>query len=70
MENVGKKNFLIPIILYIDKTILNQSSELSLHPVQMLLGIFTENPRRLHNAWHPLRYLANDYACQKISYGQ
>ena len=65
MESHVKKyqqNFFIPIILYIDKTVLTQSGKLSIHPVQMSLGILTEKCRRSHNAWRPLGYLANDYA--------
>jgi hypothetical protein len=36
---------MIPIILYIDKTQLSLSGKLSIYPVQMSLGIFTEKVR-------------------------
>jgi Plavaka transposase len=42
MEKDGRGNFMIPIILYIDKTQLSMSGKLSIYPVQMSLGIFTE----------------------------
>ena len=60
MLSGGIKNFLIPIILYIDKTVLNQSGKLSVHPVQMSLGIFTEVARRSPGFWRPLGYIANE----------
>jgi len=41
----GSCNFMIPIILYIDKTQLSISGKLSIFPVQMSLGIFTEKVR-------------------------
>ena len=47
MEKDGHSNFMIPIILYIDKTELSTSGKLSIHPVQMSLGIFTEKVRKL-----------------------
>ena len=53
-------NFLIPIILYIDKTQMSISGKLSIFPVQMSLGIFTEAARRKANAWRPLGYIANE----------
>ena len=46
MEKDGVCNFMIPIILYIDKTQISISGQLTLHPVQMSLGIFTEKVRR------------------------
>jgi hypothetical protein len=42
MEKDGICNFMIPIIFYIDKTQVSSSGKLSIHPVQMSLGIFTE----------------------------
>ena len=42
MEKDGICNFMIPIIFYIDKTQISMSGKLSIHPVQMSLGIFTE----------------------------
>ena len=53
-------NFMIPIILYIDKTQMSISGKLSLFPVQMSLGIFTEVACRKSNAWRPLGYIANE----------
>jgi hypothetical protein len=35
-------DFMIPFILYIDKTQISVSGKLSIYPVQMSLGIFTE----------------------------
>jgi hypothetical protein len=60
METMTNNTFMIPIILYIDKTVISQSGKLSLHPVQMSLGIFTEKARRKANAWRPLGYIANE----------
>jgi hypothetical protein len=60
MQAMSNNTFLIPIILYIDKTVLGLSGKLSLHPVQMSLGIFTEHARRKSNAWRPLGYIANE----------
>jgi Plavaka transposase len=42
MEKDGICDFMIPIILYIDKTQISISGKLSIFPVQMSLGIFTE----------------------------
>jgi Plavaka transposase len=42
MEKDGLCNFMIPIIFYIDKTQISKSGKLSIFPVQMSLGIFTE----------------------------
>ena len=60
METNTECNFMIPIILYIDKTQLCLSGKLSLFPVQMSLSIFTEEARRKANAWRPLGYIANE----------
>ena len=56
METNTECNFMIPIILYIDKTQLCLSGKLSLFPVQMSLSIFTKEskcmaPIRLHCKW-------------------
>jgi hypothetical protein len=53
-------NYMIPIILYIDKTQLSLSNKLSLFPVTMSLSIFTEEVRRRSDAWRPLGYIANE----------
>jgi hypothetical protein len=42
MEKDGICDFMIPIILYIDKTQVSVSGKLTIYPVQMSLGIFTE----------------------------
>jgi hypothetical protein len=42
MEKDGICDFMIPIILYIDKTQVFVSGKLTIYPVQMSLGIFTE----------------------------
>ena len=48
MEKDGICNFMIPIILYIDKTQVSISGKLTLYPVQMSLGIFTEKVSIVH----------------------
>ena len=60
MENAELGDFMIPIILYIDKTLMSKSEKLSIFPVQMSLGIFTEVARRSSRAWRPLGYIANE----------
>ena len=47
MEKDGICDFMIPIILYIDKTQISISGKLSICPVQMSLGIFTEKASSL-----------------------
>jgi hypothetical protein len=60
MEQTTNCNYMIPIILYIDKTQMSLSGKLSIFPVQMSLGIFTEETRRKSRAWRPLGYIANE----------
>ena len=60
MEQHTNCTFMIPIILYIDKTQMSLSGKLSLFPVQMSLSIFTEEARRKSRAWRPLGYIANE----------
>ena len=60
MVSDGICDFMIPNIFYIDKTQLSISGKLSIHPVQMSLGIFTEKCRRSAYAWRPLGYIANE----------
>ena len=60
MEQATQCDFMIPIILYIDKTQMSLSGKLSLFPVQMSLSIFTEETRRTARAWRPLGYIANE----------
>jgi hypothetical protein len=42
MEKDGICDFMIPIVLYIDKTQISVSGKLSIYPVQMSSGTFTE----------------------------
>jgi Plavaka transposase len=60
MEATTNCNFMIPIILYIDKTQISITGKLSIFPVQMSLSIFTEEARRTSCAWRPLGYIANE----------
>ena len=60
MEQHTSSNFMIPIILYIDKTQMSLSGKLSLFPVQMTLSIFKEEVRCKAEAWRPLGYIANE----------
>ena len=61
MEQHKLGDFMIPIILYIDKTCLSLTGRLSIFPVQMSLGILTKQARRRSNAWRPLGYsIANE----------
>jgi hypothetical protein len=60
MEQEQLGNFMIPIILYIDKTCMSLQGRLSIYPVQMSLAIFTEEARRRSTAWRPLGYIANE----------
>jgi hypothetical protein len=63
MEAQMLGNFMIPIILYIDKTKLSLTGKLTLFPVTMPLGInITEAMRCQSCAWRPLGFIANkDY---------
>jgi Plavaka transposase len=60
METNTNCTFMIPIIMYIDKTQMSLSGKLSIFPVQMSLGIFTEPTRRKSRAWRPLGFIANE----------
>ena len=60
MEINTNCTYMIPIIMYIDKTQMSLSGKLSIFPVQMSLGIFTEATRRTSRAWCPLGYIANE----------
>ena len=46
MVTQTQKNFLIGIILCMDKTVLSQSNKLTLHPVQFSLTIFKQSTRK------------------------
>jgi hypothetical protein len=52
MVKDGICDFMIPIILYIDKTQISISGKLSICPVQMSLGIFTEKASNSMNFLH------------------
>jgi hypothetical protein len=60
MEATIDCNFMIPIILNIDKTKLSLTGKLTLFPVTMSLGIFTEFTRRQAQAWRTLGFIANE----------
>ena len=55
------KQFLIPIILYIDKTVVSEKSQFSSHPVMFTIAIFDRKTRNQHNAWKPLGYIHNPH---------
>ena len=57
MTTNTNKNFLIGIILYIDKTCLSFTQKLSVHPVNFSLSIFNEQTRSHPFAWRTLGYL-------------
>jgi Plavaka transposase len=60
MEQHTQCDYMIPIILYIDKTQMSLSGKLSIFPVQMSLSIFTEKTRRNSRAWRTLGFIANE----------
>jgi hypothetical protein len=60
MEATTDCNFMIPIILYIDKTKLSLTGKLTLFPVTMSLSIFTQAMRRQARAWRTLGFIANE----------
>jgi hypothetical protein len=62
MEKDGICNFMIPIILYIDKTQISISGKLSIFPVQMSLGIFSEKASRqvIYQTRNPFIQFANN----------
>jgi Plavaka transposase len=71
METTTDCNFMIPIILYIDKTKLSLTGKLTLFPVTMSLSIFTEATRRQSRAWRTLGFIANeDYFFSAAERGQ
>jgi hypothetical protein len=53
MEQNTNCNFMMPIILYIDKTQISITGKLSIFPVQMSLAIFNEEARCTSCAWRP-----------------
>jgi Plavaka transposase len=65
MEANTDWNFMIPIVLYIDKTKLSLTGKLTLFPVTMSLSMFTEVTRHQSRAWRTVGLIANeDYFCR------
>jgi hypothetical protein len=54
-----KRDLLVPIILYIDKTHVDASGRLCLEPVTFTLGIFKKEVRKDPMAWRPLGFIPN-----------
>ena len=50
---------LIPIQLYMDETVLDSYSKLSLHPLVMTLLIFNRNTRNMEMSWRTVAYIPN-----------
>lgn len=60
MRNIDQNNdVLVPIQLYMDETVLDSYSKLSLHPLVMTLLIFNQNTRNLEMSWRTLGYIPN-----------
>ena len=59
MCTVAGRDVLLPIILFIDKTVTDLHGNLSLEPVSFTLGIFTRQLRNQARAWRPLGYVQN-----------
>ena len=55
----ANRDLLVPIILFIDKTFVNQKGRLTLEPVSFTLGIFKKEVRNHPFAWRPLGYIVN-----------
>jgi hypothetical protein len=53
------KDVLCPIILFIDKTHVDNFSKWSLEPVLFTLGLFNRKTRNLSEAWRPLGLVTN-----------
>jgi hypothetical protein len=60
MEANTDCNFMIPIVLYIDKTKLSLTGKLTLFPVTMSLSILTKATQRQSCAWQTLGFIANE----------
>ena len=54
-----QREVLCPLILFIDKTFVDQKSRLTLEPLAFTLGIFDKFTRRKHYAWRSLGYVIN-----------
>ncbi len=53
------RDVVCPIILFIDKTHIDEKGNLTLEPVTFSLGILTKEARTLPHAWRPLGYMNN-----------
>ena len=60
-------DFLCPIILYIDRTHVDEGGRYTLEPVVFTSSIFNIETRRSHNAWRPLGYISKDYEAAIVS---
>lgn len=56
---IEKRDLLVPIILFIDKTHIDAKGRLCLEPVTFTLGIFTKEARKHSYAWRPLGFIVN-----------
>lgn len=59
MCTVEGRDVLLPIILFIDKTVTDLHGNLSLEPVSFTIGILTREVRNQARAWRPLGYVQN-----------
>ena len=65
MRTETHKNFMLGIILYIDKTVISMSGKLAAHPVTFSLTIFKEKTRIQGKAWRTLGYIPIEDAYQE-----
>jgi hypothetical protein len=54
---VGKKDLLVPLILFLDKTHIDQKNRQKLEPVMVTLGIFSQKVRTDPKYWRVLGYI-------------
>lgn len=52
-----ERDVLLNIIAFIDETVIDKYSKMSLHPFSITLGIFNRNTRNLADAWKHLGYI-------------
>jgi hypothetical protein len=67
---IDGNDVLCPIILFIDKTQIDQLSKWSLEPVLFTLGIFNRQTRNLSSAWRPLGLVTNTVRMSTASHAQ
>jgi hypothetical protein len=67
---INGKDVLCPIILFIDKTQIDQLSKWSLEPVLFTLGIFNVSTRNMSTAWRPLGLVTNTVRMSSASRAQ